>query len=748
MHTVIITDPDTTSKFAKHQHLFAPFLIEHGGSICHCTWHKGGADIDKAVPELYPAIKNHPEWRAIILVHSSQEDLYDPNNPFDFKCNHRINEGEFLLKDNPEPLVSLTHMLAGLPSLGVKGYETGYVSYNEKTGAFKECTYKGSNQPILRSHLEKYILDEANKKAQEYRKKGKNVEQGDWDEFRKDAKNRFIAMHFKGFENRKPKVVEVPYSPDEKAKYKELTGKYAFKENRPVEVLLLSIREQYASDDREETMETVQRAWKFHDEADSSDFWKVYANTCRFLCYDLINTEHTLYSRELWRFFLLTLTLAANQFPSDALQAYHLYKADLQIDSAELGRVYGSYLENLVSFQRIVKDRMSRVSKLTQDKKKELVPAQHISVNFSQIEEGDVKAKSDKIGLSGDCPVSEARFWHEHIQGTRQTIENILSAPQEIVAEKALETRRTIDIFTGKEQVLDRFQVDRIRKRIDELESQIMNTELYSMLDTDTYKAEVAKAGDAVSKYIKIRITKRNVLLVSLGSMLVFFCGFIPYLINSAKFSRAAFGAAFGLVVIALILLAAGALLTLWFLRRKLIKKIKAYNKDVETIFERIKKSAPVFSGYLSDICTYMYARSLLSGVILKKDNDNSVAAKLKAHLVYMESEIERDKTICSLYGLPLDAFAGEGSFINIDDALLEEWPSECRFYELPPCMEKNTMKLLTSPIKQQTRNILTANKNNEWHQNETGITLDAPYSFIAGINLVREELYDRREGA
>ncbi|MDR0302647.1 MAG: hypothetical protein LBI04_10095, partial [Treponema sp.] len=107
--------------------------------------------------------------------------------------------------------------------------------------------------------------------------------------------------------------------------------------------------------------------------------------------------------------------------------------------------------------------------------------------------------------------------------------------------------------------------------------------------------------------------------------------------------------------------------------------------------------------------------------------------------------EIERDKTICSLYGVPLDVLAGEGSFTNISDELLMEWPSKCQFYELSPCREKNTMKLLTSAIKQRTRNIST--DKNEWNQHNTGITLDAPYSFISGINLAREEIYDRKEG-
>jgi len=758
LHTVIITDPDTTPLFDKYRYLFTPFFSENGGSICHCLWNKGDVDIEHAVPKLYDSIRDHPEWRAIILVKPKQEELFDlnnsnnPKNPFDFKCNHEntsINEeGGILLDDNPSQLVRLTHMLAGFPSLGgVKGYETHYFFYNEKKGMYEECKYS-NGKPILESDKKKFIVDDYKKLLEEFKRKNLTVQKEDRDKCILKARDRFDAETKKYGNNIVLQLVEIPYSPEEKAQHKKLTEKYKLKENRPVEVLILSIREQYASDDREETYELVRRAWQFHNEVESSDFWKVYPNTCRFLCYDLINPEHSLYSRELWRFFLLTLTLAVNQIPGRSLQAYLLYNVNLRIDTEELGRVYDRYIENLMSFQEIIHERLSRVSELTQDKKKELVPTQHIAVNFDQIEETDVKAKTGKIGLAADCPVSEAQFWHGHIQGTRNTIENILSAPQEIVTEKAAETRKNINSFTGIEQVLDRFQIERIKKRIDGLELKVFNTNLYNMLNTDNYKAEVAKAGDAVRDYIKLRVSKRGILLISLVSLLVFFFGFIPYIFNSAKLELLVFGAAFGLVIAVSLLLAAGATLTLYFLRGKLVDKIKTYNRDISNIFERVKNSAHVFSEYFSDICTYMYARSLLTGIILKKENDQSTANIQKAHLKYLESEIERINSICSLYGVPLNDYSGKCSVANINEELLLELPSKCRFYELDTFKEKDTLKLTTSPVKYKSRNISTDNNDKDWDQFNTGITLNAPYSFITAMNLVREEIYDRKEEA
>jgi len=766
LHTVLITDPDTSVLFEKYRYLFAPFFSEHEGSVCQCEWKKGFNNIERAVPTLYSSIKDHPEWRAIILVKPKQSELFDPNNPFDFEINHEKpenvhgkDEGGFYIdgfykKENPTDLVRLTYMLAGLPSLGIKKYETAYVYYDDKTGTYKECIY--NKKRILQSDLEeKDVTKEVEERLnKEYTKNNIKWQQKDKDIIEKEEKQKKeeerkrIEIRLKTYENIKLKLIEVHYQPEDKAIYKKLTERYAFKENRPVEVIILAIREQYASDDREEILEEVRRAWQYHDEVESSDFWKVYPNCCRFLCYDLINPDHSLYFRELWKFFLLTLTLAVNQIPGRSLQAYFLYNVNLQIDTEELSRVYDKYMENLMSFQEILQERLLHVSELTKEKKKELVPDQYIDVSFDQIEEGDVKAKSNKLGLAADCPVSEAQFWYDHIQGTRQIIENILLAPQEIAAEKAIETRKKINNFAGIEQVLDRFQIERIRKRIDGLETKIFNTNLFNMLNTDNYKSEVAKAGDAVRDYIKIRVTKRSILLISLVSLLAYFFGFIPYLFNSAKSDLKMLGAAIGLVVAVSLLLAAGAVIVLCFLRGKLVNKIKTYNKDVSNIFERIKRSAKVFSEYFSDICTYMYARSLQTGIILKKDNDKTAEEIQKAHLKYLKNEIERINSVCSLYGAPLNDYSGKCSITNINDELLTEWPNKCRFYELAPFNEENTVKLTTSPLKQKIKNISTDNNDKNWEQFNTGITMNAPYSFVTAVNLVREEIYERKEEA
>jgi len=233
-------------------------------------------------------------------------------------------------------------------------------------------------------------------------------------------------------------------------------------------------------------------------------------------------------------------------------------------------------------------------------------------------------------------------------------------------------------------------------------------------------------------------------LFISLSSLLIYLCGYIPYLINSAKISWPVFRWASVLVIITLVILSGGGFLIILFLRNRLVKKIKNYNKDVFNIFNSVKNSARIFSSYFSNVCTYMYARSLLSGVILKKNKDFSVTEIYKEHLKCIENEFKEYTKLCEMYGVPLNISEGNGVFVDINDELLKKLPSQSNFYELNKFMEKNTVKLTSSVKIKQTRKYLTNKNNDHWDLHDTGITLDAPYSFITGLNLVREEIYKK----
>jgi hypothetical protein len=116
-----------------------------------------------------------------------------------------------------------------------------------------------------------------------------------------------------------------------------------------------------------------------------------------------------------------------------------------------------------------------------------------------------------------------------------------------------------------------------------------------------------------------------------------------------------------------------------------------------------------------------MYARSLLSGVILKQDNRYTEKRIQKAHLASIEIEIKNNRELCSLYELPVNDSPTVNAYMDINGSFLTEQPSASQLYELMPYKTKNTMDL-----------------------ENTGETLDAPYSFIEVLSIVREEIYNK----
>jgi hypothetical protein len=93
-----------------------------------------------------------------------------------------------------------------------------------------------------------------------------------------------------------------------------------------------------------------------------------------------------------------------------------------------------------------------------------------------------------------------------------------------------------------------------------------------------------------------------------------------------------------------------------------------------------------------------------------------------QAHLASLEREVETGRMLCTLHGAPpAQVSSMNTAIVEIDESFLRELPSASQLYELIPNSEDNTLEL-----------------------DRTGETLHAPYSFIAGLRLIREEIYDK----
>ena len=692
MITVVIYDSSlkhlTVDEQSRFERLFQPFKDRGEGkySVRLCKWDRTGKRIDDAVPTLYQSIEGHTVWRAIVVTDRPHDENAAPIivNPYDFEHPYPVDtDGNQIVPD----LIRLSHMLCGYPPLGVLGYRTAYAYYD----------------PEFSEH--RYILDPS----------GKIVYQDEFNGMPDEEKEALLNAIDPNIEILEDDLelltIEERYPPEVEEEHRAKTKLYSLRENRPEEVILLTLCE-IPDYDYDEVIGRLRESKASNVPVDYCRKHN-YPSGCRFLAYDIRNQKHTLYKRDLWKFWMLALTLAVNEVPSTSLQAHQLYKADVKINPHALGMVYERYLNKLTAIHAGLNEMKAPAMEEVTDAGIDLVPTQKVTVTFNYISDDRLAVGTSGIGFTSNCPKPEKDLWEERTQGCRKVIENALTKPREVVAFRAAEMRERIGYFMGKEHLLDRFEVDAIERRVDELEPHVMNAMVFGQLDVKAYRKETAQADSKVRKVLGTRLTRRNAVELGLIALFVYLCGFVPYLINTARIDIPTLGVSSALVGIALLIMALCSLTVLWFLRRGLIRRIKEYNKTNRSMMDRINAGADVFSDYFTNVCTYMYAKSLLTGVILKKDNTDRQEKLKKAHLRMIREERETADEICALYDVALNIPPATPYFIDFDTNRAH--PHENRLYLLSANSEEETLEL-----------------------GNTGEMLYAPYSFIKGIELER----------
>lgn len=114
MYSVLIQNKKTMESFGQFHPLFSETLAK--GEVGFCQWIEAGATIEEALPELLELVQDKESWRAVIVRIQDEEDMIAHPcarlNPYDFYENAGW-KGE--IRENPVPLVRLTHMLGGVP---------------------------------------------------------------------------------------------------------------------------------------------------------------------------------------------------------------------------------------------------------------------------------------------------------------------------------------------------------------------------------------------------------------------------------------------------------------------------------------------------------------------------------------------------------------------------------------------------------------------------------------------------------
>ena len=212
-------------------------------------------------------------------------------------------------------------------------------------------------------------------------------------------------------------------------------------------------------------------------------------------------------------------------------------------------------------------------------------------------------------------------------------------------------------------------------------------------------------------------MSSSTVITTGFIALLVYFAGYIPYLVNAYKVSTEVFMQSLLLSLGTVGLVSLGGLIVLIILREQTKEKMRQFNTLMRSVVNNVCSSAARFSEYFTDVCTYMKAHSILLGIKLKKNTVLSTNYILRTHKQALINSMKRDKEWINSYSIArnADLVTNVSSFFNA-----EHIPMNNSLYYFETNKQEDDILL-----------------------NRTGDRVTAPYKFVSKLIIEREEIYD-----
>lgn len=674
MYTVIILNKKSSDLIQDYKFLFKPFVDK--GIIGFCDWNEAGTDVKTAVPDLYDLIKGKRDWRALVVNTDSvygYKNCYVPkkSNPFDYS----ETDDNTIPHESNVPMIRIAQMIGGYTATLTKEFEKGFEFFNEE---------KGEKDRIKESDLTE---DELNLLSEQH--------------------DDLVAVY-----------IEKEIPAEIKKAQQEMVEKYCFAEVRPTEIDLVATRRKV--DNKEKLM--VEESWRNHLEMTSSNFWEVnkYPNNSRFLAYDIANSDNSFYKREMAEFWFSVLTLAINKVAASTLQAYRLYRISVDVSEEELGKTLNEHLNKMNSAYAFIKEQIQLRPETSFDEEDELVHRQIIPVTIDKNDAKELMMSFEHIGICRDWPQDEASVWTIQLRQKKTALDRYFKLPRRAIDKSANYMKNRAESFRGESYVLDKFQLDDLNEKMNELEYDIISSEVKSAIDKKSVDVQLKEIDKNVRKSLGQRLSKRAVFACSTAVLLFTLFGYLPYLISAARSSAKTFVAA--LVVVLFVILSAllGGLVALLVQRGELVSLMGKFNTLMRNVGNSMRSMSQRFETYFSDICTYMRAVSILEGTKKKNVSSDSQSNILLVHKKAISAAIDKDTDWIISYDVK-----------RVEDVI----SNVTVFFDVNLLPRNNPMYYFEENLEEDDMPI-----------NSTGDKLTSPYKFIKKLWIEREDIFDEVE--
>lgn len=516
-------------------------------------------------------------------------------------------------------------------------------------------------------------------------------------------------------ENRSPKIVYRPRKSDEDEEtYQQLLDKYDYDGKAPSEVILISVRKA-----QKEKKDSVEKAWMNYKEIESSSFWKQnrYSTFCRFIVYDIKRQGNIQYDADMFKFWSAVLMLAKNEIDTDELQAYRLYKVDINIDREILESKIQKAVNHLQGAQSSMRLMLQNENNKSLEQKQKLPNYKlEVPVVFDLPRFREMDVESRQFPLITNNINTDLKRWNEMRRDSEFKLKDVINRAEIALDESAERMRSLCSMDESEVSQLDKYQ-----KRILDADLQ----KLYSLMqdlqkdlpDTQsTVNEEMRKNAVSVRESIMQRITGGQIKGVALIMVLLICLSVLPGLIIYTLDNVGQNTSIISCMILLLDLFVIPIVIMVFRQKKTIREKISGYNLAVNSAVRKVSENSGMYSDFLSSIVSHSRGKSYLHILKNKKFAMSDKYVAVDRHMRAIEKMID----------------------------ILERWNKafylEVNFNQ--NYYEDNDFEIKVQPNKNK---IYALEYGNEYKVplNNSGQKVKTNFEFVKKMQLIREELYD-----
>lgn len=516
-------------------------------------------------------------------------------------------------------------------------------------------------------------------------------------------------------ENKSPKIIYEPRkNEEEELIYQELLDQYDYDGKRPSEIILVSLRMP-----KRRKKESIEKVWTDFKEVDSSSFWKknCYANSCRFIVYDLKQEGSVQYEADMFKFWLSVLILGLNRIDSDELQAYRLYRMNVQLDKEILQEEIQNCINRLYGAKYFMKQILqaedsewTKVHRDLPDYKME------VPVMLDLPRRNDMSVDDSLFPLVAGNVEDDLRRWGESKKNAEYKLRET-AGQAEIALDEAAERMRGMGSVEESEvKQINKYQKKKMDADLENLYFMVISTQKELPDSQNTINKNVKEKAEEVRTGLLSRITAEQILGIVMIILLAITLSVIPcFLVYTDHYS----GSVKSMITFMLLLIDI-MLVPIFFMvflqKRELVFKVRDYNHELHASMMKIVENSEVYSTFLSSIVSHSRGMSYLQILKNKKFTMSSTRIAVDTHLKAIDH---------MMYSLEK---WNKAFYLNVN--------FNQSFYD------DDIFDISILPIKNKLYTF-EYGKQYQIPLNNSGRNVDVNFEFVTKLELIREELYD-----